>query len=191
LVLLFLSVGRDEEVPEGFVRLPGGWLVREQITRRFRNRDHPDDRYELTVRVSASGFAVEQFAADPPVPPERLRELDLPGMVERAVLDAVEISLVDPPEYIDALRERLGRPADFDEDRFGSWHEAAIAIREEMAATSVRKIRRRRKITPELLEQVRDLYDRGGIGAVVDGLDMSPRNAWRLLARAREELPDE
>jgi hypothetical protein len=176
------------------VRLPGGWLVRERITCECTHREYPGDRYWLTVRVSASGFALERFVleADPPAPPERLHTLDVPRMVERIVLENI-LTGYDPPEYIDALRERLGpdQPGvvDIDLEATRAWFDASEAIKGEMAAASVRKIRRRRKVTPELLAEVLDLYERrGGISAVSEGLEMSERNAWRLLARARREL---
>jgi hypothetical protein len=120
-------------------------------------------------------------------------------MVERVVLSALDFA-EDPPEYIDALRERLGpdRPGvpktDLDLDRSRAWLDASNAIRDEMATASVRQVRRRRKITPELLAQVLDLYehDPAGIGAVVAAFKpMSERNAWRLVARAKRELRDE
>ena len=56
------------------------------------------------------------------------------------------------------------------------------------AAESTRSVRRRRHITPELLAQVLELYDQGGIDLVASKLNYGVSYAWKLLRRAREEM---
>ena len=73
------------------------------------------------------------------------------------------------------LREKKGSPD--------------CSIGKTIYALRPRAARRRRNVTPELLSRVLELYEKSGIHVVMDEFDYSERNARRLIARARKELP--
>ena len=65
----------------------------------------------------------------------------------------------------------------------------AITSRDESTARrSVLAFRRRRQVTPQLLERVLALYDQGGIGAVVADTHYSESYCFKLLRKARAEV---
>jgi hypothetical protein len=53
---------------------------------------------------------------------------------------------------------------------------------------AARQNTRKRRITPDDLRRVLDLYERAGVQAVMAERETTERNAFRLIARARKEL---
>lgn len=162
------------------VQLPGGWVVPE----RFEESLPPlrrSDSYEIGVEMVGGRpyLASARIVIDgPPIPPERVGKLDLAGMIDAAVRQRA-IATTPRQKYsleeLHAMGDEQGAEVLLDAIRSG-YAEATVAARRA----------RRRRITPELLGQVVELFDSKGIAGVMEELDYSERNARRLLARARE-----
>lgn len=69
------------------------------------------------------------------------------------------------------------------------WAGEQAAADERAALAAARAAHDRRRITPDTLRQVLDIHAAKGIEGVMDEMRYSERNARRLLARARKELP--
>ncbi len=127
------------------------------------------------ARLIGLRFAVNETSEDGiplTIAPGDLRDVPWATIVDYAVgIAAAECTrpephrLIPPPEEYDDWQETVRRGA-------------------VVASTQ----RRRRTVTPELLARVLDLYASGGVPLLRKELNMSDRNARRLLARARKEL---
>jgi hypothetical protein len=157
-------------VPRRFSVSGLGWLDEHRVT------------YHWTVLVNMAddgtpqwgGLVISPRPPGGPIPPDDMPRIDLNRLLDEAI--KVQISkVVQPPADVGAA---LDVSAEALVDLLHA-HDAAISNRAKQA-------RRRRRITPQLLDDVVRLYDRSGIAAVCDELDVSERYAWKLLARARE-----
>ncbi len=112
--------------------------------------------------------------------PELLREIDLVAVLDAAVQH-------------EARRQALGSEVsvasnELDQAEGGEGFARLLDGEDDLRARP-RPARRRRNVTPELLSRVLELYEKSGIHVVMDEFDYSERNARRLIARARKELP--
>jgi hypothetical protein len=58
----------------------------------------------------------------------------------------------------------------------------------DSAIQAAKQARRSNAVPPKTLRLALELYDKGGIGAVVEKLNVSRSYAYKLIARARQEL---
>jgi hypothetical protein len=165
------------------VSLPGEWAVPESFEAAWTTLDE----YRLRVRIGVHmidgqphvGYLV--MGTDPADPHRRflsdkdLRRVDLVAMLDAAVRDAAWHTTPKPPITLADI-EQLGGQGLFD-----------LWMREFQSAHTAARRARRRRITSELLAEVLELHEKGGIHLVMEELGYSERNARRLLARARKE----
>lgn len=156
--------------PDGvrMVRLRADVEVPERTTILVRAQGAKNRPCHCTVDLIIRGGRpyVERMVIVPPVEsrpisPEQLADLDLADIVRRAV---ARLALDAYPAPADEAAE-------------------AAAVRDAM---DLARSMQRRKVTPELLERVVELHERGGIALVQDELHTTERNARRWLARAKE-----
>ena len=113
-----------------------------------------------------------------PMSPELLREIDLVAVLDAAV--QYEAGRQAHGSEVSVASSELDQAE-------GEGGFARLLDRDDSRAP--RPARRRRNVTPELLTRVLELYEKSGIHVVMDEFDYSERNARRLIARARKELP--
>ncbi len=164
------------------VRLPGGEVVPESFTAVV---VLPEKGLRWDVGVAmVDGRPHAQWvmtrSKQRPMSPELLREIDLVAVLDAAVQHMARRQAhgSDVSVAFSELDQAEG------EEGF-----ARLLDREDDSRAPARAARRRRNVTPELLSRVLELYEKGGIHVVMDEFDYSERNARRLIARARKELP--
>lgn len=175
----------DAEQSQSMVTLPGGYRVPAVFTSDLHGRaGRTPVSALLTVEITDDGRPhLRELALavpdGPPLPASDLDGISLTELLDSAVRDQVlrhnpvRWSAGEGPMRLGAF---LGQAREH------------FAAGERAATVAARAARDRRSVTPDLLRRVLDLYDRKGIGAVMDELNYSERNARRLLARARTEL---
>jgi hypothetical protein len=165
------------------VKLPGGFVVRSRFTRRATRLlpDHLPAEIGMTIDVNASGRAdvVAVF----------LSSLETLGDAELTALGADLVNARDELVKIEAQEmtpDRGYTPAEASSANVEDF--AAVIGRDADAALRSVRTARRRRITPELLAAVRDLYEAGGIQQVMAGTNYSESYCFKLLRRARQEV---
>jgi hypothetical protein len=172
---------------------PGGWRVRRswQDVAVYTHAEHgipnPDrPAFTVTMDVVADddgvpGVRSVRFELDPSMPSAdavQLNNLTLGRHFEIVIQREAIRSTTEQWLSVDELMTKPGpETLDYMEARDVAALQAARGVR-----------RRRRKITPEMLAQVLEAYDKGGIGAVQAAVHVSEPYAWKLLRRARKEL---
>jgi hypothetical protein len=117
-----------------------------------------------------------------------------PTPLDRATLAKINLAMVmDNIMILEAQMHTAGRGVTESEFLEGAKTGRAQELVEVLAddadaRTAIRKNRRRR-VTPELLATVVELYEQGGIEAVTKGTSYSEPYSWKLLRRAKKELP--
>jgi hypothetical protein len=177
----------DAEPDVAMVSLPGGFRVPEQFPIRLAGRArrvpvqahvavemHGDRPHVRALAIWASGSG--------PLAAADLAALDLPGLLDAAVQQAAlqHTPMRWQPDQTDTPAQ-LGV--------FLGWASEQWAADERAALASARTARDRRRVTPADLRRVLDVHAAKGIEGVRAELGYSERNARRLLARARKELP--
>jgi hypothetical protein len=172
------------------VDLTGGWRVPERFTIRLvaRLRRVPVQA-EVCVEVPGGqphirALAIAAAPGTGPLSAADLAELDLSDLLNRAIQqEARQHTLsqwqLDESDTPIPLGSFLG------------WARDQAAADDAAALTAARTAtsRDRRRITAADLRRVLDIHAAKGIQGVMDDLGYSERNARRLLARARKELP--
>jgi hypothetical protein len=158
------------------VQLPGGWFVPPEFTVQL-GAIHHSESYTVAVEMRGTRSHVRFvgiIADGDPLSPERLDEISLAELVDAAV-QQVALRYTPRKKFtLSEVEEMGGRAiADVIEADLEHAHRAATSAR-------------RRRVTPERLAEVVELHEQGGVGAIMDTLHYSERNARRLLARARE-----
>jgi hypothetical protein len=180
------------EIGEETIRLPGGFVVRRRFTGvttdEGENHSPFDIVMDLTVdddgRSHAQEIRIRVAGGDtvglPPLDDSALARIDL-------------VKAKDQIMVLEALTHTPGRGASYNEiveaSRTGDLRQVfSVLDRHTPAAVAAMgTVRRRRQVTPELLTQVLDLYDQGGVQAVMDTLHFSESYSFKLLRKAREE----
>jgi hypothetical protein len=171
------------------VPLRDGYQVPERFTAQMVRRVHHApvwcriDVEMVSGKPNARALAITRNPQDPPLSPADLASLSLTEVLDYAVRD--EARRHTPPvkwtrddDASVGLQSFLGEVTSrLDTDAAG-------------ALTAARKARdgRRGRITPGDLEHVRDLYERGGVAAIMAERGCGERQARRLLSRARKEV---
>ncbi len=113
-----------------------------------------------------------------PLGDEQFDELGLPGLIEaRDGILRIEAQEMTPTRGYTPAEASEATPGEFN----------SIIARDAEAARGGLKTARRRKVTRELMANVLDLYDKGGIAAVMEGTHYSESYSFKLLRRARQE----
>lgn len=173
----------------GMTTLPGGWRVPNSFTIRLLGqvRRTPVEA-EVAVEMIGGTHYLRALALAARDPAKPLSAADLADINLVLVLDwAVR----------EKAREQTTREWVLDEDpasfnsfgAFKGWVLAKADADAAAALSAVRSARTRRRITPADLRRVLDVHAAKGIGGLMTELGYSERNAYRLLARARKELP--
>jgi hypothetical protein len=185
----------SEQEEEETVRLPGGFVVR----RRFYGgvTALPDGsspvQIDMDLTVDDSGRSKARMVLITPRRPDR----DVaPEPLDEDAL--ARINLVEAKDHIMLIEAQTHTPG-----RGYSWADVKSAAESggiadalgvldrdyPEALSAVRTARRRRQVTPQLLAEVLDLYDRGGgIQAVMKEKNYSESYAFKLLRKARQEV---
>jgi hypothetical protein len=169
------------------VSLPGGFQVpgRFMIRLRGRARRTPVECQAAVEMISGKPY-VRALAFEVRDPQGRgLSAADLAALSLVQVLDAaVQQAAL---EHTPMAWARDDTPADL--PSFTGWVRAQWEADSAAALTAARSVRDRHRITADDLRRVRDIHAAKGIEGVMAELGYSERNARRLLARARRELP--
>jgi hypothetical protein len=170
------------------VQLPGGWQVPRRFTRRLlgRARRTPVE-CEIAVEVidgTPHLRAVALAARDPQVPLSAadLAGLSLTGILDEAMRQA-QLEHTTREWVLDDNQTAFTWPA------FKDWVLEQTEADQAAALAAARTARSRRRITHADLRRVRDIHAAKGIPGVMVELGYSERNARRLWARAKKELP--
>jgi hypothetical protein len=165
--------------------LTGGFQVPERFTT-SPPLVHRYIRVQCQVSVEMIGgrphvraLAIE--ATGPPLSPADLAKLDLTQMLDAAVQQEAR-KHAPPLEWASAKD-----PVPFSE--FVASAPGQAGQQEADALAAARAARHRRRVTPTDLTRVLDTFNRKGIHGVEDEFGVAERQARRLLARARKELP--
>jgi hypothetical protein len=150
------------------VRLPDDFVVPPRFTSTLMTR-RGGEHFEVEVVMRGGKPHAKRIEITPSgnqrdISVEELRKIDLANVLVEALRNEM---VYEWPTFQAATNEDEWKPL--------------VARAERVARTAGR-----RRITPELLDQVLALHAEGGIGKVMDELGYTERNARRLLKRARE-----
>jgi hypothetical protein len=183
---------RDEEET---VRLPGGFVVRRHFYGGVTaHKDgYPPVDIAMDLDVDEAGRSVPRMIL---ITPRMSEPGDLTSTMPLDDATLAAVDLVEAKDQIMLIEAQTHTPG-----RGYTWGDVATAAnagdvrqalelidRDAPAALTAVKRARRNKITPQLLERVLELYEQGGIDAVVEGTNYSEPYSWKLLRRARAEV---
>jgi hypothetical protein len=183
------SLGLTADPPrEDLVELAYTFQVPRQFTSRIHLRD-VSAVAEITIVMVEGMPKIRAWHVEcsEPVPPDLMKAVG-PALVDFAVREQALTYSVRPSSFPEAQSTEELLVASSTEEGRRRWNEDEkrwIASADRAA----RAARTKRRVTPERLARVRALYETGGIPAVIDETGGSERNARRLLARAKKELP--
>jgi hypothetical protein len=169
------------ENQETVVHLAGGLLVPRRFRRYLMTRPR-GEHYEVEVEMIGGRQHLRRLVIEPAggkrtISPKQLSAIDLVDVLDAAVQH-------EALDHSGAAARYWSEPV--------VTPESAAAVNDALDAATMT---RRRRITPDVLAEVVELYKRGGeiykgdgggVRLVIERLGYSERNVRRLLARARE-----
>jgi hypothetical protein len=178
----------DPETTAGMVALARGYQVPEHFTGQVQRQvGRTLVSAEVTVEmidgkpyVRALAFGVRDPAARP-LPAADLSEISLRDILDSAMVYA---AMQHTP-----LRWQPETDAPVFISSFTRWAREQWTAHERGALDAARAARSQRRITPDDLRRVLAIHATKGVEGIMNELGYSERNARRLLARARKELP--
>lgn len=169
-----VALGRGFQVPGRFTS-----RLQKRIRRTLVTAEADIEMLNGEPRVRAIALAVP--GGGRPLTPAELSEISLKDILDSAVTHA---ALEATP-----MQWEPGGDGPVPLASFMTWVREQSAADERSALAAARSARDRRRVTPEVLRRVLDIHADKGVQGVMDELNYSERNARRLLARARKELP--